>query len=95
MKNPRGRWHVAAVDAIEKIEDGIDVVVAVLLVVGAVFLLGSVLKGFYQDLSRSRDGFTVVLDVLDRGLVLFISAECTHGKEQAIPSTAPPAQEIR
>jgi uncharacterized membrane protein (DUF373 family) len=78
MKSPRRRWHVESIGVLELLEDGIYIVVAAVLVLGAIFMLWSALVGFYQDLVASLPAFTVVLDLLDKGLLLFIIAELLH-----------------
>jgi hypothetical protein len=78
MKRPPQRWRPGSVGALETFEDGIYLVVAGLLALGALFLLWSALLGFYQDLTRSQNAFTVVIDLLDKGLLLFIIAELLH-----------------
>jgi uncharacterized membrane protein (DUF373 family) len=78
MKSPRQQWHVRSVSVLENFEDGIYLVVAGLLVLGAIFMLWSALVGFYQDLIRTQSPFTVVIDLLDKGLLVFIIAELLH-----------------
>lgn len=78
MKSPRRRWHVESIGVLELLEDGIYIVVAAVLVLGAIFMLWSALVGFYQDLVARLPAFTVVLDLLDKGLLLFIIAELLH-----------------
>lgn len=79
MKSPRRRWHLKSIGVLEQLEDGIYVMVAALLVLGAIFMLWSALVGFFQDLTAPHQtAFAVVIDLLDKGLLLFIIAELLH-----------------
>ena len=65
---------------IEHLEEGIYLVVAVLLLVAAVFLLVSTVSDAVHQMQDSADytPFQLVLTVLDNGLVLFMVAELLH-----------------
>ncbi len=67
-----------AVYLIEQLEEGIYLVVAVLLAIAAIFLLVSAAQQAVQELQASRDPLDIVLTVLDKGLVLFMVAELLH-----------------
>jgi uncharacterized membrane protein (DUF373 family) len=54
------------------------VLVSLLLVIAGAVLLWSALSDFFSDLSRGRDPLTILLAVLDKGLILFIIAELLH-----------------
>jgi uncharacterized membrane protein (DUF373 family) len=64
------------------VEDGIYLVVAVLLLVAGVVAIWSAVTTFYTDLTSSRaalrDPLHIAIDVLDKGLILFIIAELLH-----------------
>lgn len=76
LKTPRGRPQLLAAQAFDYVEDGIYVVVAVLLVVAGVFVLGSALTTLVSNLSAGPT--KVVSGILDSGLLLFIIAELLH-----------------
>jgi uncharacterized membrane protein (DUF373 family) len=79
LKSPRNRTHDLAAKAIDQIEDGIYVIVAVLLVVAGVFALWGGLATLVADMGQRRfDALTVVTHLLDNGLILFIIAELLH-----------------
>ena len=63
---------------IERVEEGIYLVVALLLLIAAVFLLISGVRDAVQELQRSEDPISIVLTLLDKGLVLFMVAELLH-----------------
>ena len=67
-----------AVYVIERFEEAIYVVVAVLLAVAAVLLLVSAGQQAVQELQAARDPLVIVLTVLDKGLVLLMVAELLH-----------------
>ena len=71
MRETAVRW-------IERTEEGIYLVVSVLLVLAAIFLLVSAVGAAIQDLRASHAPTSVVIDVLDNGLVLFMVAELLH-----------------
>lgn len=77
MKSPRNRTHGLAARAIDQVEDGIYIVVAVLLVVAGVFALWGAVTKLVSDLQQFA-AVTVVTDLLDNGLILFIIAELLH-----------------
>lgn len=70
--------RATAVRLIERLEEVIYLVVALLLVIAAVFLLISGVRDAVQELQASADPLTVVLTLLDKGLVLFMVAELLH-----------------
>jgi uncharacterized membrane protein (DUF373 family) len=79
MKSPRGRSHGLAAWAIDQVEDGIYVVVAILLVVAGLFALWGALTQLATDVQAKHfEAVTVVTDLLDNGLILFIIAELLH-----------------
>lgn len=84
LKSPRGRTQGLAARAIDQVEDGIYIVVAILLVVAGAFLLWSVVStlvtDFQQisDIKQHTDPISVVTAILDKGLILFIIAELLH-----------------
>jgi uncharacterized membrane protein (DUF373 family) len=63
---------------IERLEESIYLVVAALLVVAAIFLLVSAGRDAATELQRAGDPLSIVLTVLDKGLVLFMVAELLH-----------------
>ena len=67
-----------AVYLIERLEEGIYLVVAVLLAIAAILLLVSAGQTALQALQAARDPYTIVLTVLDKGLVLLMVAELLH-----------------
>ena len=78
LKSPRNRTHDLAAKAIDQIEDGIYIVVAVLLVVAGAFALWGALIKLVADVQQQVPAVTVVTDLLDNGLILFIIAELLH-----------------
>ena len=78
LKSPRGRTQGIAARAIDQIEDGIYILVAILLVVAGVFALWSAVTTLIGDVQQNKDAVTVVTDILDKGLILFIIAELLH-----------------
>ncbi len=84
LKGPRGRTHGLAAWAIDQVEDGIYLLVAILLVVAGLFALWSAVTTVISDLQQLGaarnpvDPLTVVTDILDKGLLLFIIAELLH-----------------
>lgn len=68
----------ACVELIERAEDAIYILVAILLVIAAGFLLYSAGSSAVMELQHSDDPLTIVLTVLDKGLVLFMVAELLH-----------------
>ena len=66
------------VRTIERLEEGIYLVVGVLLIVAAVFLLISGVREAIQDLQQNRPPLEIVLALLDNGLILFMVAELLH-----------------
>jgi uncharacterized membrane protein (DUF373 family) len=67
-----------AVRWIERMEEGIYLVVSVLLILAAVFLVVSAVRDAIQELSQSNAPSSLVINVLDKGLVLFMVAELLH-----------------
>jgi uncharacterized membrane protein (DUF373 family) len=78
MKSPRSRTHGLAARAIDQVEDGIYIVVAVLLVVAGTFALWGAVTKLVSDVQQHFQAVTVVTDLLDNGLILFIIAELLH-----------------
>ena len=77
LKSPRGRGHNVVTDVLERVEDGIYVLVSILLVVAGTVLLFSAIYDFVRDIGH-KDATTILLSVLDKGLILFIIAELLH-----------------
>ena len=71
MRETAVRW-------IERLEEGIYIVVAVLLALAAVFLVVSAGKDAFQEVQAASDPLALVVTVLDNGLVLFMVAELLH-----------------
>jgi uncharacterized membrane protein (DUF373 family) len=89
-KRPRGRSQERAVTVLGVIEDGIYLVVAALLLASGVLALWSAVSTLYSDLTSTvaatRDPLHIVIDVLDKGLILFIIAELLHTVRVTIQS---------
>jgi len=77
LKSPRGRGHNVVTDVLERVEDGIYVLVSILLVVAGAVLLFSAIYDFVRDVGHIS-ATTILLNVLDKGLILFIIAELLH-----------------
>ncbi len=75
MKSPRGRGHNLVTDVLERIEDGIYVVVSALLIIGGAVLIWTTFNDLVLHPVATNDPLTVLLD---RGLILFIIAELLH-----------------
>lgn len=75
LKSARGAGHGFVVDALDRLEDGIYVVVSLLLVVAGAVVLWSAVTNFASAVGKGQDP---LLDVLDKGLILFIIAELLH-----------------
>lgn len=73
-----GRLRHLFVGLMEQVEDGIYVLVGVLLACAALLLTISASVSAYQELSQSVDPLTVVITLLDKGLVMFMVAELLH-----------------
>jgi uncharacterized membrane protein (DUF373 family) len=79
LKSPRGATHDVAARAIDQVEDGIYIIVAVLLVVAGVLILWSAATSLATDLELKKNAVdTAVTAILDKGLLLFIIAELLH-----------------
>jgi uncharacterized membrane protein (DUF373 family) len=78
MKSPRSRAHGVVARAIDQVEDGIYIVVAALLVVAGLFALWGAVNKLVSDVRQASQAVTVVTDLLDNGLILFIIAELLH-----------------
>jgi uncharacterized membrane protein (DUF373 family) len=63
---------------IERLEDGIYIVVSLLLALAAVFLLVSGAQDAVTEISTIHGSTALVLNLLDKGLVLFMVAELLH-----------------
>jgi len=70
--------RATAVRIIERLEEGIYLIVAVLLIIAAVFLLVSAVRDAVNEFQSAQDPLNIVLTVLDKGLVLFMVAELLH-----------------
>ena len=77
LKRPRTRGHSGIVLAMETVEDGIYVVIALLLVVAGAFVLWSAIVSL-PEVASQKDPLPIVVNFLDRGLILFIIAELLH-----------------
>jgi uncharacterized membrane protein (DUF373 family) len=77
LKSPRGRTQNVAARAFDVIEDGIYIVVAVLLVVAGAFVLWNVVSTLINDVGHTQTP-QLVTNLLDNGLLLFIIAELLH-----------------
>ncbi|HEY9287429.1 MAG TPA: phosphate-starvation-inducible PsiE family protein [Candidatus Dormibacteraeota bacterium] len=77
LKTPRGRPHDLAARVFDYVEDGIYIVVAVLLFVAGLFVLGNAIAQLVSDIGKS-DLTNLVINILDNGLLLFIVAELLH-----------------
>ena len=69
---------MTAVWLIERLEETIYLVVAALLLIAAVFLVISGVRDAVQQLVGSADPVSIVLTLLDKGLLLFMVAELLH-----------------
>lgn len=67
-----------AVSWIERMEEGIYLVVSLLLVLAAIVLLVAAVGGAVQDLQGSHDPTRLVINMLDKGLIMFMVAELLH-----------------
>jgi uncharacterized membrane protein (DUF373 family) len=74
----RGGFLGYVVQALRAVEDGVHVVVALLLVLLAIVLLIDVVDGMIIALRGPYRPVDLVLSILDRTLVLFIVAELLH-----------------
>lgn len=77
LKTPRGRPHDLAARIFDYVEDGIYIVVAVLLFVAGLFVLGNAIGELVSDIGKA-DLKNLVINILDNGLLLFIVAELLH-----------------
>jgi uncharacterized membrane protein (DUF373 family) len=77
-----GQYLVAmrlkVVSAIDRLEDAMYSLVAILLAVAALLLVWSAVSSSIADLQHSSDSLNVVLSLLDRGLILFMVVELLH-----------------
>jgi len=78
MKSPRGATHDVAARVIDQVEDGIYIVVALLLVVAGLFILWGAASTLATDVQNKDDAVNVATHILDKGLLLFIIAELLH-----------------
>ena len=78
LKSPRDRTQGIAARVIDQVEDGIYIVVAILLLVAALFGLWSAVSTLANDIQQHSDAVIVVTNILDKGLILFIIAELLH-----------------
>jgi hypothetical protein len=70
--------RLKVVSAIDRLEDAMYSLVAILLAVAALLLVWSAVSSSIADLQHSTDSLTVVLSLLDRGLILFMVVELLH-----------------
>ena len=70
--------RVKIVSGIDRLEDAMYALVAILLAAAALLLVWSAISSSVADLRHSSDSLTVVLDLLDRGLILFMVVELLH-----------------
>ena len=77
-RRPPGAARKLVVDAIEKIEDGIYLFTAVLLVIGALLLVVNLVTTVVTEWQRASGAFAVVFTVLEEGLLLFMVAELLY-----------------
>jgi uncharacterized membrane protein (DUF373 family) len=75
-KAPRGRPHNFAARLFDYVEDGIYVVVAIFLIVAGVLALVATVTTVARDIHQPP--LTILTDILDEGLLLFIIAELLH-----------------
>jgi uncharacterized membrane protein (DUF373 family) len=77
-----GQYLVAmrlkVVSAIDRLEDAMYSLVAILLAVTALLLVWSAVSSSIADLQHSSDSLSIVLSLLDRGLILFMVVELLH-----------------
>ena len=66
------------VGVIDRLEDVMYSLVAILLALAAILLLWSAASSTVSDLQNSLDPLTIVLKLLDRGLILFMVVELLH-----------------
>ena len=78
MKSPRGRPHDFASRVFDYLEDGIYVIVALLLVVAGVFVLWSTITQLVSEVGHREGVSQVLINLLDNALLLFIVAELLH-----------------
>ena len=77
MKSPRSPTHGLVARAIDQIEDGIYIVVAVLLVVAGLFALWGTVTKLVSDVQQHFQAVSIVTDLLDNGLILSSSRSCS------------------
>jgi uncharacterized membrane protein (DUF373 family) len=70
--------RLKVVSAIDRLEDAMYALVAILLAAAALLLVWSAASSSVADLQHSADSLTVVLRLLDRGLILFMVVELLH-----------------
>jgi uncharacterized membrane protein (DUF373 family) len=87
LKTPRGRPHDFAARVFDYVEDGIYLVVALLLLVAGLFVLGNAFGQLLSDIGKS-DLKNLVINILDNGLLLFIVAELLHTVRATIQERA-------
>ncbi len=77
-KAPRGRPHNFAARLFDYVEDGIYVVVAIFLIVAGILALVATVTTVAHDIDTQQKPLTILTDILDEGLLLFIIAELLH-----------------
>jgi uncharacterized membrane protein (DUF373 family) len=70
--------RLKVVSAIDRLEDVMYSLVAILLAVAALLLVWSAVSSSIADLQHSSNSLNVVLSLLDRGLILFMVVELLH-----------------
>ncbi|HEY4889160.1 MAG TPA: phosphate-starvation-inducible PsiE family protein [Candidatus Dormibacteraeota bacterium] len=70
--------RLKVVSAIDRLEDAMYSLVAILLAVTALLLVWSAVSSSIADLQHSSDSLSIVLSLLDRGLILFMVVELLH-----------------
>jgi uncharacterized membrane protein (DUF373 family) len=70
--------RLKVVSVIDRLEDAMYSLVAILLAVTALLLVWSAVSSSIADLQHSSDSLSIVLSLLDRGLILFMVVELLH-----------------
>jgi len=73
-----GRTRAILASSLGRAEDLIYALVGILLAIAAVILTIDAATSTFSDLTRSVKATTVVIDLLDKGLVMFMVAELLH-----------------
>src|SRR5437763_17075160 len=86
MKSPRSRTHGLVARAIEQVEDGIYIVVAVLLVVAGLFARWGAVNKLANDVQHHSQALAVLTDLLPTGLLPFLISGLLHPVRAAFPT---------